>query len=204
MKAPFDVILFDIGGVLLTNGWDHTDRARVAGEFGMDAGELERRHLAPYRLWERGAVGVDHYLEAAVFHTEREFTRQDFFKAICAGSKLLEDGAMGILDALRASDRYTVGGLNNEPRETNAWRLDRYGLRERFDLMLSSCYLGLRKPDPEFFERSLEILARPAGRVLFIDDRDENVLAARSLGIHALRYDGSATLRRELEMLQVL
>ena len=43
---PFDVILFDVGGVLLTNGWDHGERARVIAQFDLDLAAFEARHMA--------------------------------------------------------------------------------------------------------------------------------------------------------------
>jgi putative hydrolase of the HAD superfamily len=202
--APFDVILFDIGGVLLTNGWDKGERAAVLRQFGLDQEEFEARHLVPYRAWERGAITVETYLDETVFYEPRTFTRRQFFAAICEGSKLLPDGAMGILGEIVASDRYVVGALNNEARETNAFRFERFGLLDLFQVALSSCFLGLRKPDPEIYDRALEILCRPAERVLLIDDRQENVMAAEAAGMHALRFESAGGLRQALESINVL
>jgi len=202
--APFDVILFDVGGVLLTNGWDRGERTAVLQQFGLDQAEFEARHLVPYRAWERGAITVETYLDETVFHEPRSFSRRQFFAAICAGSKLLPDGAMGILREIVASDRYVVGALNNEAKETNAFRFESFGLLELFQVALSSCYLGLRKPDPEIYERALEILCRPADRILLIDDRQENIVAAEASGMKAIRFENAGALRQDLEALGVL
>jgi putative hydrolase of the HAD superfamily len=110
---------------------------------------------------------------------------------------------MGILREIVASDRYVVGALNNEARETNAFRFEHFGLRELFQVALSSCYLGLRKPDPEIYERALEILCRPAERILLIDDRQENVTAAEASGMKAILFENSGALRLDLESLGV-
>ncbi len=201
---PFDVILFDVGGVLLTNGWDHSEREVVLDRFHLDRAEFEARHPEPYRAWERGAIPVEAYLEATVFYQRRSFTCEEFFAAICAQSRLLPDGAIGILKKLSASHKYMLGALNNEARETNSYRLQHFGLRSYLSVALSSCYLGLRKPDPVIYRRALEILGRPAERILFIDDREENADAAAECGMKTIRFQGAENLRHVLDGFGVL
>ena len=91
--------------------------------------------------------------------------------------------------------------MNNEARETNEYRFNRFGLRGLFRVALSSCYLGLRKPEPEIYRRALDILGRPAERMLFIDDRAPNVARAVDAGMVAIRFEGAEALRRKLESL---
>jgi len=201
---PFDVILFDVGGVLLTNGWDHGERAEVVGSFGLNVAEFEGRHPAPYDSWERGATTIKDYLDATVFYEPRSFTQDDFYEAMLAKSRILEDSALGILEQISASDECLVGALNNEARETNDFRFDTFGLRKLFSVALSSCYLGLRKPAPAIYSRALDIVGRPAERVLFIDDRAENVAGALSVGMKAVQYTGAEALQRELVGLGVM
>jgi putative hydrolase of the HAD superfamily len=171
---PFDVILFDVGGVLLTNGWDHGERAAVLSDFHLDLAEFEARHLEPYRAWESGAISAEAYLNATVFYAPRSFTQADFF------------------------------ALNNESRETNKYRFSHFGLCNCFRVALSSCYLGQRKPGPAIYQRALDILSRPAERILFIDDRLENVAGAVAAGMQGIRFEGAEMLRRELVKLGVL
>jgi putative hydrolase of the HAD superfamily len=201
---PFDAILFDVGGVVLTNGWDHEERALVLGQFQIDRPAFEERHTAAYPDWERGATTVDEYLAATVFYEPRPFTPEEFLTVIKAQSKLLPDGAIGIIQQLVASDKCLIGALNNEARETNDFRFARFGLRDLFEVAFSSCYLGLRKPDLAIYRAALDILGRPAERVLFIDDRQENCAGAAAAGIKAIRFQGAPALQRELENLGVL
>jgi putative hydrolase of the HAD superfamily len=201
---PFDVILFDVGGVLLTNSWDHSERAAVLSHFHLDPAAFEARHLASYDAWERGAISVEAYLDATVFYESRSFSRDEFFALILTQSKLQPDGALGILQVLAALDKCLLGALNNEARESNKYRFDHFGLRRLFNVALSSCYLGLRKPEPAIYRRALDILGRPAERVLFIDDREENVAGAITTGMKAIRFDGAKALRRKLESFGVL
>lgn len=201
---PFDVILFDVGGVLLTNGWDRGERALVLEHFGLNVAEFEARHLALYDAWERDKTPLKDYLDAAVFNEPRSFSQDEFFAFMLTQSQLLPNGALGILAEVAASDKYMVGALNNEARETNEYRFDKFGLRTYFKVALSSCYLGLRKPEPAIYKCALDILGRPAERVLFIDDRAENAAGAQAAGIKAVQFVGADQLRRELVTLGVI
>jgi putative hydrolase of the HAD superfamily len=201
---PFDVILFDVGGVLLTNGWDTNQRALAAEHFHLDLVQLEEKHHSAYGNWERGLITRDEYLDAIVFHEPRGFTRDELFSFMLAQSQWLPNGAIGTLRRLAASNKWMVGALNNEARETNEYRFTKFGLREYFKVTLSSCYLGLIKPDPAMYRRALDILGRPAGRILFIDDRVENVAGAVQAGIHAIQFKNEEQLQDELRDLGIL
>jgi putative hydrolase of the HAD superfamily len=201
---PFDVILFDVGGVLLTNGWDHIERAAAIEHFHLDRAAFEARHLAPNDAWERDVIPVAAYLNATVFYEPRSFTPDDFFAFMLTQSRPLPGGALGILAELAASDNCLLGALNNEARETNEYRFQTFGLRNYFKVALSSCYLGLRKPDLAIYKRALDILGRPPQRILFIDDREENVAGAVTAGMTGIRFTGEEALRHELADLGVI
>jgi putative hydrolase of the HAD superfamily len=200
----FDVILFDVGGVLLTNGWDHRERAVVMQQFGLDLAEFEARNQKSYDAWERDAIPIKAYLDATVFYEPRSFSHGDFFDAMCAQSIPLPDGALGILTEVATGCNCLVGVLNNEARETNEYRFEKFGLRYLLDVALSSCYLGVRKPEPAIYKRALDILGRPPERVLFIDDRPENIAGAVGAGMKGILFNGAEGLRSELAGLGVL
>jgi putative hydrolase of the HAD superfamily len=201
---PFDVILFDVGGVLLTNGWDHRERAAAVAQFALEPEPFEVRHLSVVDAWERGAIDVNAYLDAAVFYEPRPFSREDFFAFMLTQSQLLPNGALGIVRELAASKVCMLGTLNNEARETNDYRFATWSLRQYFKVALSSCYVGLRKPDPAIYRRALDILGTPPARTLFIDDRPENAAAAAAAGMRTIRFEGEEGLHRELRRLEVL
>jgi len=201
--SSFDAIFFDVGGVLLTNGWDHRERKAAVEHFQLDAEELEVRHAAAMDAWERGNIGRNQYLDAAVFYEPRSFSRDEFFDFILGLSQPLADGAMGILKELTALNQCMVGALNNEARETNDFRFGKFELRRYFKVALSSCYVGLRKPEPAMYRRALDIVGSAPGRTLFIDDRPENVAGAAAAGIRAIRFTGAEALRGELKEMRV-
>lgn len=200
---PFDVILFDVGGVLLTNGWDHAERAAAAARFGLDAQALESRNGEVMDAWDRGAITLKQYLDATVFYEPRAFSQDEFFAFMLAQSQPLPNGALQILAELAASNTYMLGALNNEARETNQYRFSHFGLRRYFKVAFSSCYMGLRKPEPAIYRRSLDILGNRPERVLFIDDRAENVAAGLAAGMKAIQFTGADALRAALQELGV-
>jgi putative hydrolase of the HAD superfamily len=201
---PFDVILFDVGGVLLTNGWDRRERVAVAERFHLDFDAFEAHHAEVNDAWERGVTTAKQYLDATVFYQPRSFSPEEFLTAICEQSAPLPDGALGILGEIAASHKCMLGFLNNEARETNEYRFARYGLRQYIQVAFSSCYVGLRKPGSPIFRRALDILGVPPERVLFIDDRQENLAGADSVGIKTIRFTGASALRPQLQTLGVL
>jgi|SRR5579859_189612 len=201
---PFDVILFDVGGVLLTNGWDTRERALAIDHFHLDMPGFEARHHANYPAWERSAINLQTYLDAVVFNQPRSFSSEEFFSFMLAQSKILPDSGLGTLKELAASNRCMIGALNNEARETNKYRFETFELFKYFKVAFSSCYLGLRKPDAAIYQATLDILGRPANRILFIDDRPENVAGAVNAGMQGIRFVGDKKLRTELAALGVL
>ena len=196
-------ILWDVGGVLLTNSWDRQQRDAVAPRFGLDVAEFERRHAEVNDAWEKDEISVSEYLAHAVFFVPRNFTEADFVAAMRAESKPLADSALGILRGLAASDKYVLAMVNNESRAMNEYRLETFGLREWFGAFFTSAYVGLRKPDPKIYRLALDVLQSDPEETVFIDDRAENAEAAAALGIRAIRYEGSAALAAKLSGLGV-
>jgi putative hydrolase of the HAD superfamily len=170
----------------------------------LDETALEARHEEFFAAWERGEISGKTYLNKVVFYEPRNFSRGEFFAFMLAQSQLLPDGALPILEELSASNHYLLGALNNEARETNANRFSRFGLRQYLRIAFSSCYMGLRKPEPAMYRRAIDILGGPPQRILFIDDREENVAGAAAEGITAVRFTGAEALRADLEYLDVL
>jgi putative hydrolase of the HAD superfamily len=181
-------ILWDMGGVLLTNGWDHKERDIVLARFGLEKGPFEERHPTANDAWEKGEIDAEEYLRRTVFYEPRSFTWQEFLQAMKEQSQKLHPGSFRILDALRASHEYRVGVLNNEATEINDYRIEKFGLHGLFEYFLSSCYLGFRKPDVRIYRRALQITQADPAATVFIDDRKENVDAAKVAGMQTIHF----------------
>lgn len=188
-------LFFDIGGVLLTNGWDHAERARAAEHFGFDAAELQRRHVPLTEPLECGALSLEEYLTQAVFTEPRRFTRPEFlaFMQSCSEAK---PESLALLPRLQG--HFRIATLNNEGRDLNAYRIDRFDLQRYFSAFCSSCYLGVRKPGPEIYRRALGILHARPEECGFIDDRPENLESPRALGLSCFLFTSAAQLAKDL------
>jgi putative hydrolase of the HAD superfamily len=199
--AEISTVLFDVGGVLLTNGWDRNERAAVLEQFALDGVAFEQRHELAKDAWEKGLMTAEQYLLQTVFYEPRPFTPAAFLQAMKERSVLLPHGAIRILQELAASEEVELAILNNEARELNDYRIERFEFGRYFDVFLSSCYLGLRKPDPKIFEVALDVLQRDPAEVAFIDDRAGNCAAAEASGIHAIQYQDESQCAQALERL---
>lgn len=196
-------LFWDCGGVLLTNGWDHHERAAVLEQFSLDSAAFEQRHPEANDAWEKGDISAEEYLQRTVFYAPRSFTTQQFVSAMQAQSIVLFKENLQIVAELAASKKYTISLLNNEARELNDYRIRTFGLRRYFSSFFSSCYVGLRKPGVAIFQRALDILQCDPGEALFIDDRKTNADAAASIGMHAIQMQTPAQLREELTRLGI-
>lgn len=201
--SGISTVLWDVGGVLLTNSWDHQQRDAVVPRFGLDTAVFEHRHAEVSDAWEKDEISVDEYLAHTVFFEPRGFTEADFLAAMRAQSTVLQDSALGILQGLAASDQLVMATVNNESRAMNEYRLQKFGLAEWLSAFFTSCYVGLRKPDRRIYQIALDVLRSDPEETVFIDDRAENAEAAASLGMHAIRYEGSAQLAAQLRALGV-
>jgi len=155
------VLFFDVGGVLLSNGWDRRARRAACEEFGLDWEDFQDRHEFVADAFERGDMDLETYLERTIFHRERPFSQGDFVEFMRARSQPNPE-SLQVLAELSASGECLLATLNNESRELNEFRIDKYRLQDHFLLFLSSCYLGVRKPEPEIYKMAVDIVQQPA------------------------------------------
>lgn len=200
--AEITTLLFDVGGVLLTNGWDRHARRRAVDRFGLDWEDLQDRHERVVDDFEIGGLSLEGYLRRTVFYRDRDFREESFRDFMLAQSKPHAD-ALDFARSLAESGRYLLATLNNESRELNTYRIERYGLRAIFSVFFSSCFMGDRKPDEAIYRRVLEITQCEPVECVFIDDRPVNVEAAADAGLRTLRYVGLDALRAELDTLGI-
>jgi len=195
-------LFWDIGGVLLTNAWDHAERRIALEHFGLDQEEFHSRHEMVVSSFERGKISLDEYLERTVFYRSRPFNRDEFRSYILSLSKP-NDEALAFARTLAASANYFMATINNESRELNLYRIAKYGLRDIFQLFVSSCFVGLRKPESGIYRLAIDVTQKDPQECCFIDDRALNLECAAALGMHTIQMQNVKQLRSELEKLGV-
>ena len=199
--ARTTALFFDVGGVLLTNGWDRPARRRAAEHFAFDWDEFQDRHELVISDFETGRIGLMGYLERTVLCQPRTFT-EDEFKAFMLAQSQPYPEALAFIAELARSGQYFLATLNNESKELNDYRIERFHLRDYFALFFSSCFLGIRKPDEKIYRLALDVIQRSPEECLFVDDRTINVNCARRLGMRAIQYQNVAELREALRRTQ--
>jgi len=190
-------IFWDVGGVLLSNAWDREQRRRTLERFKLDEAEFDDRHEMVISSFERGKISLDEYLERTIFYRKRAFTPEEFREYMFSLSQPFPD-VLELARKLAQSAKFLMCTINNESQELNEYRIRKFGLREIFALFLSSCYVGLRKPEEGIYQLALEVTQKMPQECCFIDDRALNLEAAARLGMHTIRIENADQLRAEL------
>jgi len=195
-------IFWDVGGVLLSNAWDHEQRQQTLKHFNLDEVEFESRHEMLVSSFERGKITLQEYLERTIFYRPRSFTL-DAFKQYMFSLSQPHPDTLQLAKDLSHSCKYLMSTINNESKELNLHRIQTFGLREIFSLFVSSCFVGLRKPEDGIYRLALEITQRPPEESCFIDDRPLNLDSAARLGMHVIQMQNAEQLRQDLQKLGV-
>lgn len=195
-------LFWDVGGVLLSNAWDHSERASAFEHFHLDVEEFKDRHEMVVASFESGQVTLDEYLGKTIFYRARPFTRDEFRGYMFSLTRPFPD-VLAFAQSLADSGKYFMATINNESRELNDYRIEEFGMRTIFRIFFSSCFVGLRKPEPGIYRLALETTQIPAGACCFIDDRVANLENPAKLGMHTIEMKGLNELRSELAKLGV-
>ena len=189
MKQPsIPTCLFvDIGGVLLTDGWDHHSRERAAAYFKFDWVEMEERHQINFAVYEEGKLTLEEYLGRVVFYQQRAFTRAEFRNFMFAQSEPYSE-MIALVARLKIRHRLKIAVVSNEARELNAYRIEKFKLGAFVDFFISSCFVHTRKPDIEIFRLALDIAQVPTGQIVYIENTSMFVEIAEGLGIRSILH----------------
>lgn len=196
-------IFFDVGGVVLTNGWDHMNREEAAQAFGYNFEKSDKIHAEISEDFDAGRIALDDYLEKVVFNKKREFTKEKFVEFMQSRSKPY-DSTFEVLEKLCETGKYHLSTLNDESLELNEYRIKKFELNKYFRNFFSSCYLGIKKPDEKIFQKVLGITQANPENCLFIDDRKANTEAAEKCGFQVLHLETVFNLEKNLREINIL
>jgi putative hydrolase of the HAD superfamily len=186
-SAPIKTLFVDLGGVLLTNGWDHHARRRATKHFKLDWAEMEERHGLNFETHEEDKITLKEYLDRVVFYEKRPFTRAEFRRFMFTQSKPYAE-MIGLVRNLKAKYGLKIIVVSNESRELNAYRIRQFKLDGFVDAFISSCFVHLRKPDADIFKLALDIAQRPARQIVYIENTPMFVQIAEGLRIQAILH----------------
>ena len=196
--SKIKVVFLDIGGVLLTNGWDHEARQKAAKVFKIDYEEMNTLHSFIYNVFEIGGSSLDEYLDMVVFHCPRQFTKSEFIRFMYSQSVELPK-MLKWLKKWKIQTNLPVFALSNESKELNNYRIQTFKLHEVFDGFFSSCNMGYRKPDPRIFQKALDISQVEPSDCIYFDDRPMLINVAKKLGIKAIHHQHFETTKNILK-----
>jgi len=195
-RVSLRTIFWDVGGVLLTNGWDIDQRARVLKRLGVDLEAYEKAHERANYYWERGVISAEDFFSQTVLKPNAKLglTFDVLWPQVCAESKVLHPECLDMLAELKQVGRYRIATLNNESRELNEYRLDAFKLRSLFDYFICSGYVHEMKPMPGIYKSAIDISGFHAETALLIDDKQENCDAAAALGMQTILFESPSHL----------
>jgi putative hydrolase of the HAD superfamily len=200
MNSRVTTLFLDIGGVLLTNGWDRNARLRAAEKFGLDHDEMDERHHLTFDTYEAGKLSLDEYLSRVVFYRECPFSRDEFKRFMYDQSKPYPE-MIELIRGLKTRYNFQVAAVSNEGRELTAYRVQQFKLGAFMDFFVSSCFVHYRKPDEDMYRIALDISQVQPEQVIYIDDRALFVEVARELGIIGITHVSYEATKMALQRL---
>jgi putative hydrolase of the HAD superfamily len=198
--ADLKILFFDVGGILLSNGWGHEAREEAAKRFKLDYAEVNALHNFIFNVYEIGSVTLDEYLDTVIFNHPRDFVREDFKEFIFSTS--VELPMLQFLKEWKKDCGFRIISLNNEGKELNDYRVRKFKLHECFDAFVSSCEVKMRKPDPGIWQLAMGIAQASPQQCVYFDDRKMFVDTAQKLGIRSFQHTSLESTKKILETLK--
>jgi putative hydrolase of the HAD superfamily len=196
-NGAISTLFLDIGGVLLTSGWDRLARQQAAERFQLDYADVEERHHLTYDTYEEGKLSLDEYLQRVIFCQIRPFSTREFKSYMLARSQPYPE-MLNLIQLLKRKKHVKTIAVSNEGRQIYAFRIRTFNLNKYVDTFVSSCFVHYRKPDLDIYQIALDISQAAPEQVAYIDDRPLFVEVASSLGIHGILHSDVPTTHSKL------
>ncbi len=188
----------DIGGVLLTNGWDHNSRAKAIEHFNLDPKETQERHSMTFDTYEVGKLTLQQYLERVVFYEKRDFSYNDFRQFMFVQSQPYDD-MLTLVKGLKQKYNLKIAVVSNEGRELNEYRINTFKLNSFVDFFISSSFVHFRKPDADIFKVAIDIAQVNPAETLYLEDRPMFVQVAETVGLRGVHHTDYESTKKILE-----
>jgi glucose-1-phosphatase len=194
--SPIDVLLFDLGGVLVEFTGVRDLAVLLQGRLSESEILEQMSRYLPSEQFGLGKLSREDFGNRFVKDWNLELPPEVFLREYQSWSKRLFPGAVELLTQLRPRFRLAALSNSNElhwERNTND-----LGVTGLFEVAISSHQVGLYKPDPQMYLTALDRLGASPGKVMFFDDVPANVTAASALGIRAFQVEGVEGVRSRL------
>jgi len=204
--SPIRVVCFDLGGVIVRHcrSWEEGLRAAGIRERGGPVTVEQRAAQVRHGIaLVCGLIGAEEFARGVSDAFDGAYTPDEVRRVHEAWVGAEYDGVHRVVSRLLDGGRVETGALSNID-EVHMGRVEGDGaarwatpalLRHR----VMSCRVGLAKPMPGIYERFETASRRRGGEILFFDDMEENVLAARSRGWAAHRVDWQQETAPQIE-----
>jgi putative hydrolase of the HAD superfamily len=193
-------LFLDVGGVLLTDGWNHLARKRAAVHFSLEWADMDARHRLNFEIYEQGKLTLEEYLGWVVFYKKRPFTRAQFQSFMFAQSKPHPE-MIALMNGIKAQHNVKIAVVSNEAREVNLHRIRKFKLDQFVDFFVSSCFVHLRKPDIGIFKLALDLVQTPPEQIVYIENTPMFVQIAEGIGIQSILHKDYLSTRAKLDSL---
>ncbi len=196
-QPEINTLFLDIGGVLLTNGWDRHSREKACDVFHLEYDEMNERHHLTFDTYEEGKLSLDEYLNRTIFYEPRTFSREAFKQFMFDQSQPFPD-MLALISSLKDRYHLKIAVVSNEGRELTVYRIQRFGLGAFVDFFICSSFVHFRKPDEDIFRIALDSAQVAPQQVVYIEDRALFVEVAKSMGIRGLKHSGYESTKAAL------
>lgn len=201
-KDLIKALFLDVGGVFLTNGWDHQTRDRTIKHFNLesDTEEINKRHALTFDTYEIGKITLDTYLERVIFYQPRSFSQEEFKEFMFHQSQPF----LKMIDLIcQIKQQYGLRTVvvSNEGKELTVYRIQSFKLKEFIDDFIFSCYVGLRKPDIAIYQLALNLTQLEPHEIIYIDDRLLLTEIGREMGMKTIHHLTFEKTQQELNTL---
>ncbi len=200
---PFKSLFLDVGGVLLTNGWDRHMREEASKLFDLDYEEMNKRHGLLFDAFEIGKLSLDDYIKWMVFYEPRSFSIEEFKQFMFEQSKPY-DLMLELVRQVKREKGMQVVLVSNEGRELMYNRIEKFKMKEFVDIFVVSSFVGLRKPDKEIYYLAFDLAQVKPEQVIYIDDRPLLAEFGQHLGMKAIEHRSYEQTKAMLESLLTL
>lgn len=184
IKTNIKTLIFDYAGVLTPTKDNFIFAEKYYKKFKMD--KLELLHLT-YLDWDKASVNK---ISAEIFWkniSEKLNIAPEVLKKMIIDTFKLDERIIKLIDSLHKN--YILVLMSNQVEDWLEKVIDENNLRYKFDYFINSYNIGIKKPDRRIFDEAVKKTGSKYEECLFIDDSLQNVDAARSLGMHAIKFE---------------